>query len=270
MAALETQVIHQGSMSVDGSPQRQLYADSQDDLPTSSKGDFQDDSAQESARSANHTALQESLLQLQQQLALKDFILDSLEDIIPSDHLEQARATHLLNAQSCCFVVHLQGKSDLSMLHFPMVHSMPVAMTVGCRKLHSAMPQARSCSTHAKACDPPSLALTHHAHICRPTQPCATQCNVEVFQQARERARHSTSIGEHQQRHVDRRQVIIPVLKRRPCCHAAAQAIERSQIEDARYRHDNILAPCQLILPPRMTIDWLGPDHPSTQVCLLL
>ena len=90
MAALESQVIHDGTASLDGSPQRQQRLDSarSQDGQRSSKDEFQDDSARESARSAS---LQESLQLLQQQLALKDFILDSLEDMIPSGHVDQVR-----------------------------------------------------------------------------------------------------------------------------------------------------------------------------------
>lgn len=89
MANLESQVIHQGSASLDASPERPRpdTASSQDHAAVQQVSD--DDSTSEAAGIAEHAALQESLQQLQQQLALKDLILDSLEDLLPSGHVEQ-------------------------------------------------------------------------------------------------------------------------------------------------------------------------------------
>ena len=86
--------------------------------------------------------------------------------------------------------------------------------------------------------------------------------------QAHERVRqHSSSEVESTRRaHLERQQIIVAMTKRRPCAFAAAQAEYLYTNFDARFRMDNILPTIRPTLPPGSTMDYLGPDHPSTQV----
>lgn len=91
MAILESQVIQQGTVSAYASPQRhqQLSStSSQEGCLSVQETDHRDDEGAYKS-SAEHTALQHSIIQLQRQLKLKDFILDSLEDLIPPGHVDQ-------------------------------------------------------------------------------------------------------------------------------------------------------------------------------------
>ena len=56
------------------------------------------------------------------------------------------------------------------------------------------------------------------------------------------------------------------MMKRRPCAFAAAMAAELDGSCDARFRSDNIVLPHAFFVPESAIVDWLGPDHPSTQV----
>ena len=93
VAAMASQVILQGEASAGTSPERLRTGGDgpQQQEPGLSHRRFQDDSAREVDGAAQKAAeLHEAALQqLQQQLAVKNLILGSLEDLIPADRADQ-------------------------------------------------------------------------------------------------------------------------------------------------------------------------------------
>lgn len=103
MQALQKEVIQQGGASGGSSPQRASRASGQA-LSTHPPSWPRPDQTSELARLTQQATLAESL---QQQLAVKDLILDSLEDFIPAGHMDQA---------SCC----TQGRMPLLRTYTPL------------------------------------------------------------------------------------------------------------------------------------------------------